>query len=216
MLAEKYRPKDFSEVIGQSKIVKTLQWTLNQSNPIGPVVLLSGPSGSGKTTLAYCAARYWGCSEWDIRKIESAEADISALREISQNMWLCGAGHRGRKCYIIDEIHTITGRAQDRLLSLFEELRPHCLLVGTTTESEWAGPTLFSRFTRLSLAKPSSAEVSAYIETIAQKEGLPIPTDTRWAEKMVKYNGLNIRDLLNQLPSRLFDLEPEAAEICAA
>lgn len=114
-----------------------------------------------------------------------------------------GSGKSGRKLYIIDEIHTVTGRAADRLLSLLEALPAHVLLIGTTTESGWTDGILLSRWVRFDLAKVRSSDVAALLKRIAKAEGLPIPDDPQWAAKLVKYHGLNIRDQLNQLPQRL-------------
>ena len=89
------------------------------------------------------------------------------------------------------------------MLSLLESLPKHVLLVGTTTETDWTDGILLSRWTRFDLAKVRSADVAEHLERIARGEGLPIPDDPKWAEKLVRYHGLNIRDQLNQLPARL-------------
>src|SRR3990172_4162855 len=117
MLADKWRPKSFEEVIGQDRVIAGLKWYLDQASDSGLALLLTGPSGAGKTTLGECAARCWGCTDFDILRVESAECDVSTLRELADRMHVYGAGRHGRKCYIIDEIHTLTGRAADRLLS---------------------------------------------------------------------------------------------------
>lgn len=203
MLAEKYRPRTFDHVIGQDKVIAGMRWYLDQAAGSGLALLLTGPSGSGKTTLGECAARYWGCTDFDIHRIESAQCDVTTLRELDSNMHVYGAGRDGRKMYLIDEVHTVTGRAADRMLSLLEGLPSHVLLVGTTTETNWTDGILLSRWVRFELAKVRSADVAAYLEQIAEREGLPIPADPKWADKLVKYHGLNIRDHLNQLPARL-------------
>lgn len=211
MLAEKYRPRTFSEVIGQQKIIDGLTWYLNRESTSGHAFLLTGPSGSGKTTLAECAARHWGCTDWDIHRIESAQCDVSTLRDLDNNMHVYGRGTGGRKAYIVDEVHTITGRAADRLLSLLESLPRHVLMIGTTTVPDWTDGILLSRWVRFELAKVKSSDVAGYLERIAQQEGLPLPADPDWATKLTKYHGLNIRDQLNQLPARLL-----GAELCMA
>jgi DNA polymerase-3 subunit gamma/tau len=203
MLAEKYRPKSFDQIIGQDRVVAGMKWYLDQAADSGLALLLTGPSGSGKTTLAECAARHWGCTDFDIHRIESAQCDVTTLRELDSNMYIYGAGRHGRKMYLIDEVHTITGRAADRMLSLLEALPRHVLLVGTTTDANWTDGILLSRWVRFELAKVRSADVAAYLESIAQRENLPLPADAKWADKLVKYHGLNIRDQLNQLPARL-------------
>ena len=202
MLAEKYRPRAFEQIIGQDKVIAGMRWYMDNATG-GLALLLTGPSGSGKTTLGECAARYWGCTDFDIHRIESAQCDVNALRELDSNMHVYGAGRDGSKMYLIDEVHTITGRAADRMLSLLESLPSHVLLVGTTTESNWTDGILLSRWIRFELAKVKSSDVAAYLEQIAAREGLPVPADPKWADKLVKYHGLNIRDHLYQLPARL-------------
>lgn len=213
MLAEKYRPKDFSQVIGQERVIRALSYYLDRSddNETGQAFLLTGPSGIGKTTLADCAADYWKVAEFDRWKIESAECSVERLRELDRDWRFFGMGPLSRKMYLIDEVHTVSGRASDRFLSLLESIPRHVLLVATTTETDWTDGILFSRWVRLDLQKPRASDVAEYLEAIAAREGLPIPADPQWAVKMVKYAGLNIRELLNQLPARLLAMEPETA-----
>ena len=201
MLAERHRPQTFDDVVGQDKAIRLLKWHLDRTET-GLAILLTGPSGSGKTTLAECAGRYWGVADFDVHRIESAECDVATLRKLANDMSYYGSGKSGRKLYIIDEIHTVTGRAADRLLSLLESLPEHVLLVGTTTQADWTDGILLSRWVRFDLAKPRCNDVAAYLERIAAAEGLP--TDGNgWAVRFVKANGINIRNLINQLPAHL-------------
>lgn len=210
MLSEKYRPVVFDGIIGQSAVVRTMKWHLSKEYPDGQCFLITGPSGCGKTTMAECAARHWGCSDLDIHTIQSTECDVAELRTLAGNMAIYG-WKNSRKCYVIDEVHTVTGTAQKRLLSLLEHVPRHVLIVGTTTEDNWTDGTLLSRWVRFQLQKVPATEVAQHIETIAEAECLPIPTDPQWAAKWIKYAGLNIRDLLNQLPGRLLGMESEVA-----
>lgn len=215
MLAEKWRPKTFEQVIGQARTVAKLRQKLDGATG-GMAILLTGPSGSGKTTLAECAAEYWGIPEHGRIRIESATCTVDRLDELADSMRLYGPGRAGRKMYLIDEVHTITGRAADRLLSLLESIPSHVLIVGTTTEADWTGGILLSRWSRMQLDKPPSAEIAALLERVAQAEGFSMPPDPAWAAKLVKYNGCNLRDQLNQLSDRLFDLTYDASAATAA
>ncbi len=103
MLAEKYRPKTFDAVVGQDRVVAALRWYLDAEHDDGLALLLTGPSGSGKTTLAECAAENWGVDPWDVHKLESAECDVQALRDLAGDMLTYGRGKAGRKLYIIDD-----------------------------------------------------------------------------------------------------------------
>jgi DNA polymerase III gamma/tau subunit len=131
-LAQKYRPRTFDQVIGQERTIKGLKLYLDSPGDDGQAILLTGPTGSGKTTLAQCAARYWGAAEYDIHLIQSAECDVAALHELDSDMYV--HGWNGRKAYILDEVHTVTGRAKDRMLSLLEALPAHVLSIGLTAD----------------------------------------------------------------------------------
>ncbi len=210
MLSERYRPQDFSQVIGQDKTIALLRWHLAQPADSGRAFLLTGPSGSGKTTLALCVAESWGVSDFNIRRIESAELDVAAVRRLADDMSFYGSGDNGYKVYVVDEIHTLSGKAADRLLSLLENLPKHVLLIATTTETGWASDVLLSRWIRFDLGKPRATAVASLLERIAAAEGLPVDGNG-WALRFVKQTGLNIRNLINQLPAHLLGSAVQAA-----
>ena len=77
------------------------------------------------------------------------------------------------------------------------------MVCGTTTELDWSDGTMRSRFAKVYTSKIRAEDVARYLEKVAANERLPIPDDPKWAEKLVKYHGLNVRDHLNELPDRL-------------
>lgn len=207
MLSEAHRPRSFNDMIGQGGVVRVLKWHLDRPADTGLAFLFSGPSSSGKTTMALCAARAWDVAEHDVIRIEAATCDVAAVRQLADTMRLYGTGEHGRRAFVIDEVHTLSKRAADRLLSVLENLPAHVMLCATTTEAgnDWAEKTLLSRWTRFELSKPRSADVATLLERIAAAEGLPT-SDNGWAVRYVKYGagcGLNLRDLINQLPAHL-------------
>ena len=88
MLAEKYRPRTFDQIIGQERAIRTLKWNLDTETPTGKVFLIFGPSGSGKTTLAECSARYWGVDDWDIRLVQSAHLISCSFAIWTNSLWV--------------------------------------------------------------------------------------------------------------------------------
>lgn len=207
MLSEKYRPATFDDIIGQHKTIDLLRWHLSQQSDSGRALLLTGPSGCGKTSLALCAARFWGVADFDIHRVESATLDVAAVRRLAEDVAYFGCGTSGRKVYVIDEVHTVGARACDRLLSLLENLPQHVTIVATSTETNWSGETLLSRWLRFDITKPRCSDVAKHLEWIAAAENLPTNGDTAWATKYCKATGLNLRTLINQLPAHLLGAE---------
>ena len=83
MIAEKYRPRTFADIVGHASVIRSMTWHLERAEGSGHAFLLTGPSGSGKTSLAHCAAEYLGITEYDRHVIQSAECDVETLREVA-------------------------------------------------------------------------------------------------------------------------------------
>ncbi|KPL05704.1 hypothetical protein AMJ85_11095 [candidate division BRC1 bacterium SM23_51] len=187
-LVEKYRPKTFSDIIGQEKAVARIEALLKRGIG-GRALLFEGPSGVGKTTTALVLARHLGIvrdnetlqvvqmgSNLDIRFYRAKEMDQRAVEELRD--WLALSNWQAPyKMVIIDEAQTMTKGATDALLSVLETLPERAVVILTTTEAEALQDDLFGRQTpfgsrciQVSFVKPSNAEIAERLVEIAFKE----------------------------------------------
>ena len=140
----KYRPQALDDVVGNSITVKSLRATL--ARPGRPhAYLFTGPSGCGKTTLARIVARELGAEGRDFTEMNSASyRGIDSARNLIANSSRSTWGGKA-SAYLLDEIHQLTGQAEDALLKLLEEPPPHVYYLLATTEPEQLKATLKSR-----------------------------------------------------------------------
>ena len=164
-LYRKWRPKTFEDVVGQGRIMKTLQQAV-ENDKVTHAYLFSGPRGTGKTSTAKIFAKALNCvhgptshpcNECDVCKhITSGESldvveidaasnrsieDIRQLRETVK--FMPTEGHK--KIYIIDEVHMLTTEAFNALLKTLEEPPEHVVFILATTEPERIPMTILSR-----------------------------------------------------------------------
>ena len=208
MLTERYRPETLDNIIGQQKAVKTLQkWA--QIADRGALIF-EGPSGVGKTSAAYALARQLGVDPKgpDFRKIEAQECDVRTVRELDDKITLSSWGKQRWRVWLIDEAHTMSRQARNRMLSLLENLPPYRLVVLTTTEYGpfcEDDPILFSRLLRVHFVKPHIDGIVALLERIALEvtgngEALPY-------EQIVRNCRSNIRLCIQELSRRILELD---------
>jgi DNA polymerase-3 subunit gamma/tau len=192
VLARKYRPRSFDEVVGQEATTLLLRGAL-EGGRIGHAYLFAGPRGTGKTTLARIVARCLNCErgptptpcgtcercresdagrEGDLIEIDGASnrgiEDVRLLRDE-----VAYAPMRARhKVYIVDEVHMLTTPAFNALLKTLEEPPRHVVFLFATTELHKVPDTVVSRCQVLRLAPLSEQVIAAQLERVFEKEGV--------------------------------------------
>ncbi|HVV64426.1 MAG TPA: DNA polymerase III subunit gamma/tau [Rhizomicrobium sp.] len=200
VLARKYRPTDFTGLIGQEALVRTLSNAF-ATGRIAHAFMLTGVRGVGKTTTARIIARALNCigpdgkrteptiqpcgvcepciSISESRNVDVQEMDaasrtgIDDIREIIEGVRYAPVAAR-YKVYIIDEVHMLSKQAFNGLLKTLEEPPPHVKFVFATTEIRKVPVTVLSRCQRFDLRRIDSGELAAYLATLAAKEDVKI------------------------------------------
>ncbi len=187
VLARKYRPKNFSEVLGQDAIVTTLKNAIKHKR-IAHAYLFCGSRGTGKTTLARVFAKALNChnlngdlepcsecpsckeiasgSSIDVIEIDGAShRGIDDIRQINENVGYT-TSHGDYKIYIIDEVHMLTKEAFNALLKTLEEPPEKVIFFFATTEPHKVLPTILSRCQRFNLNRISNEKIIEKLKKI--------------------------------------------------
>ncbi|RCL00714.1 MAG: DNA polymerase III subunit gamma/tau [Candidatus Tokpelaia sp. JSC189] len=196
VLARKYRPQDFSDLIGQEPMVRTLTNAF-EADRIAQAWMLTGVRGVGKTTTARILARALNYKTDAINKpiidlrvpgehcqaimegrhIDVLEMDaashtgIDNIREIIEQVCYCPISAR-YKVYIIDEIHMLSTQAFNGLLKTLEEPPPHVKFIFATTEIRKVPVTVLSRCQRFDLRRIDSATLMQHLKKISDAENI--------------------------------------------
>ena len=222
MLSELYRPKGWSDFVGQSVIGEIESACADPWNFKGTglrwLFESDGIAGCGKTSAAYVALRALGCVDLDTTRLDSRAVTIADLRETERTMRTFGWGPMARRGYIIDEIQHLSKDCQRMLLGTLENLPEHVAVIGTTTSITWASEVdgLFSRWTRFRFRKPKAEDIAVMLELIADERGLPIPAGFDFLRYVQgRYVGAedlcnNVRAAIDQLPGVLRRIEAAA------
>lgn len=194
VLARKWRPQVFEDVVGQGHITRTLQNAIT-SGRLAHAFLFSGPRGVGKTTTARILAKALNCAEGptptpcgkcnscvetaagtsvDVIEIDGASnRGIEHIRELREAVKYAPVGGKN-KVYVIDEVHMLTNEAFNALLKTLEEPPPHVIFIFATTEPQKIPATIHSRCQRYGFKRVSLREIIGRLRTIAAAEGITI------------------------------------------
>lgn len=224
VLARKYRPKQFSELVGQQHVATTLLNSFRQ-NRLGQAYLLTGTRGVGKTSVARIFAKALRCespdaqpggknpgiscdtcascleinagSSLDVLEIDGASNNgVENVREIREQVKFLPS--RGRmKVYIIDEVHMLTNSAFNALLKTLEEPPAHVTFIFATTESQKIPPTILSRCQRFDFRRVPQPLIQEHLARIVEQEGLK--ADPAALRLVARKGDGSVRDALSAL-----------------
>jgi DNA polymerase-3 subunit gamma/tau len=217
VLARKYRPQNFEDVVKQEHVTRTLKNAIS-SDRVAHAVLFSGPRGTGKTTVARILAKAMNCEKGptphpcnqcsscreitasaavDVFEIDGASNNsVEQIRELRDNIKYLPA-HGRYKIYIIDEVHMLSTAAFNALLKTLEEPPAHVLFIFATTEPHKIPLTILSRCQRYDFRRIDVSSIADHLEKICAKENVDIPGES--LDMMAREAGGCMRDALSLL-----------------
>lgn len=215
VLYRKYRPDDFSGVIGQDYMTSILKNSIN-TNKISHAYIFSGPRGTGKTSTAKIFAKAINClnptengpcnecesckhfkENADIIEIDAASNNgVDEIREIINNIKLAPA-YSKYKVYIIDEVHMLSTSAFNALLLTLEEPPKHIVFILATTNIEAVPITILSRCQRFDFHKISIENIISRLQYVVNEEKIAI--DDEAIEEIAYISDGGMRDALSIL-----------------
>ncbi|MEM6600554.1 MAG: DNA polymerase III subunit gamma/tau [Verrucomicrobiota bacterium] len=194
VLARKYRPQTFEELVGQDHVVQTLSNAI-ETKRVAHAFLFVGPRGIGKTSTARILAKALNAPggpnvkfdpneesiqeiaegrSMDVIEIDGASNNnVDQIRELRDNVQY--APSKGNfKIYIIDEVHMLSSAAFNALLKTLEEPPAHVKFIFATTEPHKVLPTILSRCQRFDLKRISDVDIAKQLQFIADQEGIKV------------------------------------------
>ncbi len=217
VLALKYRPRKFSDVVGQESVSKTLSLALTNSR-LAHAYLFSGIRGSGKTSSARIFSKSLNCDKGpsanpcevcencimanESRHIDIIEMDAASSRKIDDIRELIEHTRYkptiGRyKIFIIDEVHMLTKEAFNALLKTLEEPPEYVKFILATTDPLKLPPTILSRTQHFRFKKIGKKETMKHLEFILDKEGIEYEKEA--LDILTRSGGGSLRDTLTLL-----------------
>jgi DNA polymerase-3 subunit gamma/tau len=200
VLARKYRPMTFDEVVGQATLTRTLQNAL-RSGRLGHAFLFSGARGVGKTTTARILAKALNCAKadgptpepclacpscteiaegrsLDVQEIDGATNNgVEQVRELRESARYNPARDRF-KVWIIDEVHMLSTGAFNALLKTLEEPPPKVKFIFATTEYHKLPDTILSRCQQYDFRMIPAREIQGHLRKVAQAEGIKVSDES--------------------------------------
>ncbi|HEX6901757.1 MAG TPA: DNA polymerase III subunit gamma/tau [Thermoanaerobaculia bacterium] len=192
VLARKWRPQNFSSLVGQEPIVTALRNAL-QEGRIAQAYLFSGIRGVGKTTAARVLAKALNCergpaadpcnectscveitrgSDLDVIEVDAATySKVEQVRDLTESLKYGPARDR-YKVVVLDEIHRLSRQAFDALLKIVEEPPPHLVFIFATTEIDAVPATILSRCQEFHFRRVPSPVLAAHLRSICDSEGI--------------------------------------------
>ncbi len=192
VLARKWRPQVFEDVIGQEHITTTLQKAIQQQR-VAHAFIFSGTRGVGKTTTARILSRALNCdngptpnpcgtcatcknilsgNSFDVLEIDGASNNrVEDIRELRENVNYSSMGGKYR-IFVIDEVHMLTKQAFNALLKTLEEPPPNVIFIFATTEPHKIPDTIHSRCQRYDFRRITAEQILAQLEKICTAESI--------------------------------------------
>ncbi|MCE5329499.1 DNA polymerase III subunit gamma/tau, partial [bacterium] len=230
----KWRPQNFSEIVGQDDTVKTLRNAI-KAGRLSHAYIFCGPRGTGKTSTARILAKAVNCKnrEKDKNSIEPCnvcencisitngtnvdviEIDAASNRKVEPTRELVERvnylpNYLKKKVYIIDEVHMLTDAAFNTLLKTLEEPPEHVMFILATTEPDKVLPTILSRCQRFNFKPISSDSITNKLKIIAAKENIDISAAA--LNLISKYSGGSQRDA-NVILEKLASLDEDKIKV---
>jgi len=198
VLALKYRPQTFDDVIGQNHVITTLKNAVS-SDRVAHAILFTGPRGTGKTTIARILAKAMNCKIGpsafpcntcrickdiieghctDVFEIDGASNNsVDQVRDLRENVTYMPSSAK-YKIYIIDEVHMLSTAAFNALLKTLEEPPDHVMFIFATTEVHKIPSTILSRCQRHDLIRIPVELISDHLKRLCMKEGFLIKEES--------------------------------------